>query len=165
MVTAVAVFGRDKHGFELQMELAKVNGLNEGISNAGAIIQSLWGSATPGKGPSGGIAFAMLYTGPPAAAITTAAHADALQQVYLPLHPLPDSPCSHDSDLLVKARPGVLSPALLQPSSAWAVAGAAGGAEHTTRRPSRCRYAALAANRLSADRRQRCSKVEHTTSM
>eukprot|EP00892_Ulva_mutabilis_P002377 jgi/Ulvmu1/1213/UM109_0011.1 len=68
---------------KVKVELAKVNGLNEGISNAGAIIQSLWGSARPTSTPAGGIAFAMLFAGPPAARITTRDQADALQQVPL----------------------------------------------------------------------------------
>jgi hypothetical protein len=51
--------------------------MSEGVSNAGAIIQSVWGDAsTSGKG----LAFALLYPGPPSTQLTRQEDVDAMLQ-------------------------------------------------------------------------------------
>lgn len=61
--------------------MAVVNGMNEGVSNAGAIIQSIWGeSSSAGKG---GLVHALLYPGPCASQLSSQENVEAVLQVCL----------------------------------------------------------------------------------
>ena len=63
----------------MQVAVAVVNGMNEGVSNAGAIIQSIWGeSSTAGNG---GLALALLYPGPCPSRAAQLEHVEAVLQV------------------------------------------------------------------------------------
>jgi hypothetical protein len=81
-----------------QAEVAVVNGMNEGVSNAGAIIQSLWGDA--GCSDSG-LASALLYPGPPPHTLAAQRTFDAVQQArpasthaHAPMHALQTCACA-----------------------------------------------------------------------
>ena len=63
--------------------MAVVNGMNEGVSNAGAIIQSIWGESSTAA--NGGLVYALLYPGPCASQISQPEHVDAALQVWVPV--------------------------------------------------------------------------------